>query len=781
MNNPGGSYKNWLLLLSIGAVLSLAAALFGFGLSYKNFLTPRSAMGQFKLIAGDGWVENGAQLMFRRLAGRGNRLLLTFNSWRPGRQPPAHMRAYVCGKVVSEFFVSPQNPSQVIYLRGSCEPRVVSLEVLNPVLLSESDRRQAGAQLLSARIFSRLLVPLLDPGLVLGGAGAMLLVAMMLLLALQRSHYWRGRSGVFLVLVPVCGFLLLTGADNFEYQKIYALWVLMAALSLGLFIGSRISPRALFPERGAFALRQNADLSWLGGFLLLVVVAGGGALRLYGLDFGLPDNYHPDEVPKINAVMRMVASGTLNPEYFLHPSLLIYLTYFVNTLFHWFGMTGEFRDTAFLAGRAVSASAGTLSIYLVYLVGRRLFAPLSGLVAAALMAFLPLHVTCSRYIKEDALLTCMLLACIAALLKAVQENRKGYLLFAGFLAGVAASSKYSGFLTLAIVAMAPWLRSKSWVPDLSWFKVTFYALLCAPVGFVMCTPYSLITYGRFIKGLASEKHHMLRGHTIPVDAWSQYWMYHFWRSILPGMTFFTALAGVAGAGLLLWRRKVEDLFVLLLLLLFYLPAEWVKAKPEPQPERYILPCLPVLAMMVGELVRVLKISRLRAVVPMLVLFAVCLPANRVLQLASEIKYDTRAQMADWMVANLPHGSKVYLDWKRYAPSFRRGEFQVTYIPRADILEKLNVAALKNSGFDYLVLSSLFYERYFTQPRAEPALRQIIRDVFNRVPIVKVVEPRYGTYGFHNPKLTLFSLKPEDFARLEEERRRKKEVGAAIQH
>ena len=72
----------------------------------------------------------------------------------------------------------------------------------------------------------------------------------------------------------------------------------------------------------------------------------------------------------------------------------------------------------------------------------------------------------------------------------------------------------------------------------------------------------------------------------------------------------------------------------------------------------------------------------------------------------------------------------------------------------------------------MILSSLFYGRYFTQPEADPALRQRLREVFERVPVVTQFAAEHGSYGFHNPVLTLFSLKAEDFERLADERARK---------
>jgi len=388
---------------------------------------------------------------------------------------------------------------------------------------------------------------------------------------------------------------------------------------------------------------------------------------------------------------------------------------------------------------------------------------------AALLAVFPLHVTCSRYMKEDALVTCMVLATVVAVIKAVQEDRKGWLMFAGFLAGVSSSSKYSGLLAVLLVASAPWLRSRSFIPERSYLLPTFYALCFAPLGFVACTPYSILNNAKFLKDFGSEGKHMLRGHTIPIDAWSQFWMYHFWRSVIPGMSMVATLAALAGVGVLLWRRRIEDLFIVGLVLLFYLPAEWVKAKPEPQPERYIYPCLPFLALAAAEFVRIMRSTPARVIAPLAFLLVVAVPAQRTIGLARDVSDDTRDQMARWMKENLPAGSKVYLDWKPYAPRFFEGEFQITHIPRAHILEQLGADSLRKSGYDYLVLSSLFYDRYYSQPLAAPMYAEHIRQVFDRVPIVTQITAPRGTYGFHNPRLTLFSLKEQDFAKLDEER------------
>jgi hypothetical protein len=529
-------------------------------------------------------------------------------------------------------------------------------------------------------------------------------------------------------------------------------------LPLCVFVCATLAGIAMYSSSGA---RRGEFLS-TGGKLAWAAVILGAALRLYGLSFGLPSNFHPDEVPKVNAIMRMVDSRSLNPQYFLHPSLLLYATYGMNTLLHMLGMEGAFRDTAFFAGRLVSATAGILSIALTYQIGKRLYSRETGGLAACVLAVFPLHVTCSRYLKEDALLTFVVLSCVLTTVIAVQSNRRWALLIAGLLAGCTAGTKYSGILMVVVPASAPWLASRSWKPDTRWIPWAFVAVMIAPVGFLMTTPYAVLNSAKFLTDFRAESRHMQTGHTVSISAWSQLWMYHYWRSMWPGMSGFAALLSVLGIGFLVRRGRTEDLLLVGAVLLFYMPAEYVKAKPAPQPERYILPCLPFLAIAASELLRQLhsrgRVFQVGAAALAGVL--VFLPLQRTVALARDLRRDTRDQMVAWMKQSVPPGSKILMDWKPYCPNFHGQTFEVLHIPRADIIEGLDIRALKESGADYLVLSSLFYDRYFSQPDSVPAFRQRIREVFNRLPVVARFEAPSGTYGFHNPTLTLFSLKDQ---------------------
>jgi hypothetical protein len=702
----------------------------------------------------DGWLVDQATVWLEGFARFGNTLELHFNPTRAGASEPPRVAVSVCGRQEATFAITTSEPVR-IPLSGTCEPLNIHLKGLNSfVPQGAKDQRTLSVQISKALVSSRLGVPIVALESLFAAITAVALLALCGVLALGRRV---GAVGALAGLLISFLALVFLHVATVPLDRFTPLWLLCTGLLAGMALSLRVSAE---PEEG------KVRSGWLVPGL---IVAAGGALRFYGIDFGLPDNFHPDEVPKVNAIMRMVDQNTWNPQYFLHPSLLLYCTYFMNCLLQYIGVDGTFRETAFLAGRVVSAIAGTLSIAMTYAIGRRLFTRGAGLSAAMLLAVLPLHVTCSRYLKEDALLTCVVLSCVLTTLIAVQTNRRWVLLVAGLLAGVTAGTKYSGILMAIVPGSAPWLASRSWKPDVRWVPWSLMAMAIAPLGFVATTPFSVLDSTKFLKDFRAESSHMQTGHTNTIDAWSQLWMYHFWRSILPGMTTVTAVASVVGLGFLARRARIEGLFVVALVLLFYLPSEFVKAKPAPQPERYIMPCLPFLAIAFGELVRNVGryLSPRYGASVLTVMFL--LPALfRTTVLASEIKHDTREQMREWMRQNIPPGSKVFMDWKPYCPRFADGEFNIEYIPRAKILVKLDIGDLKASGYDYLILSSFFYDRYFKQPESEPVLRQRLREVFDRVPVVTQFSTRGGAYGFHNPVLTLFSLKKEDFELLNNE-------------
>lgn len=138
------------------------------------------------------------------------------------------------------------------------------------------------------------------------------------------------------------------------------------------------------------------------------------ALRLIGLQYGLPSVYNPDE-SAIMARALTFAKGTLNPGNFLYPTFYFYV------LFVWVGIylgflliTGQVESIAALqrlyftdptgiytAGRALGVAAGAATVLALHRLASRLADPRTAMAAAVFLAVAPLHVRDSHYVKHD--------------------------------------------------------------------------------------------------------------------------------------------------------------------------------------------------------------------------------------------------------------------------------------------------------------------------------------------------------------------------------------------
>ncbi len=110
------------------------------------------------------------------------------------------------------------------------------------------------------------------------------------------------------------------------------------------------------------------------------------------------------------------------------------------------------------AALAVNIVAGSLTVPLVWWVGRRWFGPMAGLSAATLLALNDVHIFFSRTALTDVLLCFWLLAAVYFGWEALTTRRRLPLIAAGVATGLAWWTKYSGWLSLAIAlaGLIPW-------------------------------------------------------------------------------------------------------------------------------------------------------------------------------------------------------------------------------------------------------------------------------------------------------------------------------------
>jgi hypothetical protein len=193
-------------------------------------------------------------------------------------------------------------------------------------------------------------------------------------------------------------------------------------------------------------------------FLLALLLLASLALRLWSASDRLDNSRHFDERFTLRNVSAILVNGDWKPVNafygalsYLPQTAALALTEGLHRatgaeVFAVFDQTTAdgWSKTAYAVARGTSALFGVLGIWAVFLLGRRLFDPWVGLLAAALVAALPAHIVSSALIKPDILVALLVTVTFLWILSAVDEPTPRRFAWAGVGIGLAVSAKYTG-------------------------------------------------------------------------------------------------------------------------------------------------------------------------------------------------------------------------------------------------------------------------------------------------------------------------------------------------
>ena len=280
---------------------------------------------------------------------------------------------------------------------------------------------------------------------------------------------------------------------------------------------------------------MNLDRRYLTFFLAALLIGGG--LRFYHLDWGRPEVFHPDEARvsyavgdisrQVYAMRDQIGRGepvtlkdrinAYNPRFFAYGTLPIYLIRSSNNLLS--SVLGRILpavEDLFVVGRAWSAFFDTLTILLVFLIGKRLFSRRAGCLASLFFAFTVLHIQLSHFLTVDVMLTSLVMLTIYWCVRVMQEGRFRHYCLAGLFAGLSLATKFTALPILLPFGFAHlaycWRRGKILSPA-QWGKFFGGIAACAAV-FIACEPFFLIDHKEFMRQLR-EQRDMVQGRWAP--------------------------------------------------------------------------------------------------------------------------------------------------------------------------------------------------------------------------------------------------------------------------
>ena len=355
-----------------------------------------------------------------------------------------------------------------------------------------------------------------------------------------------------------------------------------------------------------------------GSAALAAILALAAALRLVGIEYGLPFGglLNPDEQNIVPRAWAMVHGVGPDPHWFEYPTLLLYVL-------------APFQawqdDPSYLTARLIVVAFGVAAVAAAWWLGRVAYGRTAGLVAAAAVAVETIGVAYSHMAVTDVPMTALIAASLALAVT-------GRLELAGLAAGLAASAKYPAVFLVVPLVVAGWGH---------WRRLG-YSLAAAVAAFLATSPYVLVHPHEAWED-ATRVQRLAR------DGWlgfehDSFALFSFTGKLWEG--FGPALAiGVAGLALALRRRTRTDLILASFVLAYLVDLLTLRAHFD----RYVLPLVPALAALAG---------RQRVLAP-LTLGLLIVPL--VWAIGDDVRLtrtDTRAVARDWIVAHVPPHARI---------------------------------------------------------------------------------------------------------------------------
>jgi hypothetical protein len=446
---------------------------------------------------------------------------------------------------------------------------------------------------------------------------------------------------------------------------------------------------------------------------LMLILAATFALRLWGLTDRLPSPRLADSPMDDTAVDEgdrramkyawpMWWGGTqplhLNPGTGDWPGLPFYLTLGSQTAYRAYDFTrhpgstaASFRQRAesepagiFLAARLPSVVLGTVSVYLVYLLGLSLVGRVVGLLAAAFLALMPFHIVSSQRISDPNLLSLVFMtAAVLATVRLMRTRAVADSIWAGVWVGLAGASKYVPLVLAAPLSLAHVVRTsdgRPWRGLIVRWRALAAALAAVLVAFFVASPFTTLDAAAKMKDIRSQES-LLTSEWAGISALSGTLMAYL-GNILPDMMTWGGYVVALLGCVVLWKRGAEGRMAVLIPA-FFLAALSTLGQAQ---TRFVLPMAGVLTVAcaascawIGERIQERIGSRTDASRANVATVSLACVAGALLvwQLGRGVamqleraKPDSRHVAHEWVYRSI--GPKEMLALDAYGPVFQRG-------------------------------------------------------------------------------------------------------------
>jgi hypothetical protein len=471
-------------------------------------------------------------------------------------------------------------------------------------------------------------------------------------------------------------------------------------------------------------------------------------LRVWGIGFGLPRLYHPDEpayVLQALAVGRGLPDGLTfaNPPLFKYLLLAEYAAdYGLQRLTG--GVRGQqdfidqFRadpSQLYLIARLTSATFGALTAAAVLALGASVGAPRAGSIAGGLAAAAYLLARDSHFGVNDALVTLLVTLGLVFCVRVARGGRRADYALAGALAGLAFAAKYHGVALLVPLGVAHWVR-----PAASRRGANLVAALVAGLVSAMVAFPSVVTEtGRVLGDIYLHLYLDAVGGYDGLDPEGGYVFYA--RVLAIGLGW--PLLATTLVGLVFSIKTVNRPMLVVASLPIALVA--VLGAQHLYFARFLLPAVPALIVVAG-----VALDQLFALRPIVGLAAVALVGTPSLVDALRFdtlltREDTRTLASDWIQTNLPAGALLAVDSAPLGPPLDGDSVHQALVANESALFDLTPAEYRARGVEYVVVSSFTADVRAIDPAREARRQAFYAALAREASVVQQFRPYRGEH------------------------------------
>jgi 4-amino-4-deoxy-L-arabinose transferase-like glycosyltransferase len=508
-------------------------------------------------------------------------------------------------------------------------------------------------------------------------------------------------------------------------------------------------------------------LSRLQGYLLPLIVLIAFALRLWGITFGLPNEYHVDEVQYVRQAVSMGERGLApvwwnNPPFYKYVYLVEYgVLYVLGRAVGWYASIADFAaqngldpSSLYLLGRATTALLGALTVLAVYLVGKAAYSKRVGLLAAWFLAVCFLHVRDSHYAVNDVPAAFFVTWSLLGAIRIVDTQALKWYIFTGAAIGLGFATKYTAILAVFPALIAHLLASNVRATPVFPRHLGRLALLslAAIAAAILASPYFVIVPDRVF-------HDVYEALYLPGVAGFEGWLIdpaggfvYYAKSLVWGCGWGLLL--LCGLGLLVaaLRGSSKDW----VLLSFAVLTIVFLGRQSMYFARFVLLMIPVLMLLAAAALDscCAKLFLTRrdsaqfgwAAVAFLVSvqpFASSLRSNYLLS-----QTDVRDIAKQWIEMHIPEGTKIAMDWQTYGPALSQPDqlrphssriYDVTAVMGKGLSEH-PITWYQEQGYDYLIASSFIYDLSLVDPGWDAARRDFYASLNQQTTLVREFRP-----------------------------------------